>query len=372
MQSVSQLPESCNSLPSEVVALLAHLQERVECLRWLDGPRDKDVCATLLREYFRRLIQLRPHLLVDGREGRGLFKPSDNDYQDLGAIGLKWIDGSWYDANGWKRHCYLRGNVSVLAEPLEYMTALALSHGRDSARHDAWEWLGKSAETRAIEPIQDGVWFTAGAMAAWLTISDLTSHKNPFEPMLAIWEQGVWPIGHVHSYQSEFVIFAPRVAPIKVFISYKWEDDVRNKWVNDLYLELRYQGIDAKLDRYEVPLGGSFTQYIASKISECDRVLFIITSSSVSSVNEGKGAIGFESQLANAIRTSESKGEFIVPILREGSVSPNFLRDNRWIDFRDDDKFATSVSELVDWLKGNVCPPPLGQRFRQRFGRSER
>jgi hypothetical protein len=48
--------------------------------------------------------------------------------------------------------------------------------------------------------------------------------------------------------------------PLKVFISYKWEDEAHNEWVKKFATDLRAAGIDAKLDRWEVRLGDSFTK----------------------------------------------------------------------------------------------------------------
>jgi len=358
------LPNSCNDLPGEVISHLQSLYERLNAITWLDGQRDEDRCSDLMREYFARINAITDASRFQrpaGEPSRMRFRDGPDEYRDCGSFGIKWVRSDWPDAIEWTRHCYLRGNISRLHGAIEYMSSIAESNGRDTARHDCWELFGESAANAAPDQVRDGAWFTAGAMAAWTTIEDLANSPNPFEPMLRIWEEGFWPVGHVHSYQDEFVVFIPDRAPVAVFISYKWEDDEKNRWVENLYFDLRRQGIDAKLDRYEVPLGGSFTQYMSSTIEKCRRVLFVVTPASVEAANKGEGGIGFETQLANSIRMSGDRGAFIIPVLREGSVSPNFLRDYRWIDFRDDVAYSTRLSELSDWLTGSIGPPPLGR-----------
>ena len=46
--------------------------------------------------------------------------------------------------------------------------------------------------------------------------------------------------------------------PPKVFISYKWEDDAHNRWVEKLAADLRRAGIEATLDRWEVHYGEDY------------------------------------------------------------------------------------------------------------------
>ena len=72
--------------------------------------------------------------------------------------------------------------------------------------------------------------------------------------------------------------------PLKVFISYKWEDESHNQWVRQLATDLRHASIDAKLDIWEVRYGDSFTDYMTSKIQDADAVLFIMTPASVAAV----------------------------------------------------------------------------------------
>src|ERR1035438_3123738 len=268
-----ELPKACQALPPSLQESLLTLGQRILSLTWMNGPKDEGRCVALLKEYFRIL---NGDWELDGRSwrpgyarGEYLFKPDEEDYQRFEDFGVKWIRHSWEEALGWTRHCYLRGNVYRLGHILDYMTEIGNRNGLGEARHAAWDFFGKSASERAIDSVRDGVWFTVGAMAAWTVVSDVAGKPNPFEPLLGLWEQGTWPIGHVHSYQDDFILFVPRVPPVKTFISYKWQDEERNKWVEEFYLDLRARGIDAKLDRYEVPPGGSFTQFMSSKIAEC-------------------------------------------------------------------------------------------------------
>jgi diguanylate cyclase (GGDEF)-like protein len=151
------------------------------------------------------------------------------------------------------------------------------------------------------------------------------------------------------------------VDEISVFISYKWEDEKRNKWVEKLYRDLRSFGINAKLDKYEVAPGESFSDYMTREIRECDFVLFIVTPKAVEAVESGEGALAFEMQISNARRLARKDGFLIIPIFREGEKTSSYLSDHRYLDFRDDKQYNLTLQYLIDWLHGSVKPPILGK-----------
>lgn len=152
-----------------------------------------------------------------------------------------------------------------------------------------------------------------------------------------------------------------KISPPKVFISYKWQDDERNSWVEQLYADLRIRfGIDAQLDKYEVDFGQSFSNYMTSKIDrECSALLFIITPDSVKAVDYDQiGSVNFEMQLANARRLRDSSFR-IIGIYREGDKPTAYLRDHRYIDFRNDANYEDRLNELAQSLLGNKYKPKL-------------
>jgi hypothetical protein len=156
---------------------------------------------------------------------------------------------------------------------------------------------------------------------------------------------------------------------LKVFISYKWEDEDHNKWVEKFATDLRAAGIDAILDRWEVRFGDSFTDYMTSKIKEADVILFIMTSRSVAAVEAPKGqggAIKFEMQMATSRRIA-GENMRLIGIYREGQETAAHLRDHRYADFRDDSQYQTNLRELLDDLLGIEKRPPLNLRVDSDF-----
>ena len=156
---------------------------------------------------------------------------------------------------------------------------------------------------------------------------------------------------------------------MRVFISYKWEDESHNKWVQKFASDLRAAGIDAMLDVWEVRYGDSFTHYMTSKITEADVVLFIMTSRSVKAVEaptgEG-GAVKFEIQMATSRRTAGEKMR-LIGVYREGDATPAHLRDHRYADFRDDSQYEIRLNELIDDLREIDKRPPIQANFSSRI-----
>ena len=160
---------------------------------------------------------------------------------------------------------------------------------------------------------------------------------------------------------SDFTSDSTKKNPPKVFISYKWQDKERNAWVERLYNDLRTKhGIDAQLDKYEVDFGESFSVYMTSRIDrECEAMLFVITPAAVQAVDVShSGGVHFEMQIANARKLKEPEEFRIIGIYREGNKNTAYLKDQRYIDFRDDSLYEQNLKELADSLWGRRTNHP--------------
>lgn len=148
---------------------------------------------------------------------------------------------------------------------------------------------------------------------------------------------------------------------IRAFISYKWESSEHLVWVEKFAAALRARRINALLDRWEVRLGESFTDYMQEHISTADIILFVITPEAVKAAEAPKGeggALKFEVQMMNARRMAE--GTRIIGIYRSGERPPHYLRDHRYVDFREDREFEKSLQLLVDDVFDRSGRPKLG------------
>jgi hypothetical protein len=92
---------------------------------------------------------------------------------------------------------------------------------------------------------------------------------------------------------------------------------------------------------------------------DSDALLFVITPEAVAAVDKQRsGALHFEMQLANARRIREPVFR-IIGIYREGTETPSYLRDHRYVDFRDDLQYEQQLRELALSLWGHRTRPGL-------------
>jgi len=148
--------------------------------------------------------------------------------------------------------------------------------------------------------------------------------------------------------------------PIRAFISYKWEGENHQKWVEKFASDLRGAGIESILDKWHVRYGDSFVDYMTSMIGEADIVLFIMTKKAVEAVENvtGGGAVKFELQLAKT-RSIAGERMRLIGILREGKAVPAHLKDRRYADFRDDLKYDACFRELIQDILGSTSIPEV-------------
>ncbi len=204
-------------------------------------------------------------------------------------------------------------------------------------------WLSMAGRTRAVRGLEDlETEFGNDGVAKALNISKRT-----------------W-IG-VKAFAKSLPNDAPSEGKVtRAFISYKWESEDHLAWVQKLAEALRARGINALLDQWEVKLGESFTDYMQEHISTADVILFVITPGAVEAAEAPKGqggALKFEVQMMNARRIAE--GTRIIGIYRSGDRPPRYLRDHRYVDFREDKEFGKSLQILVNDLLGQSGPPKI-------------
>ncbi|QDT53608.1 SEFIR domain protein [Caulifigura coniformis] len=149
--------------------------------------------------------------------------------------------------------------------------------------------------------------------------------------------------------------------PPTVFISYTHESPEHKRWAAQLAVDLRKNGINAEIDQWATTLGSELTLFMEQGITKADRVLLICTPTYAQKANEGQGGVGYErlvitSEIAKQIATDK-----FVCALRagDGDSVPIFARTRRYVDFRDDSSYRTSLEELArDILKAPALVKP--------------
>lgn len=61
----------------------------------------------------------------------------------------------------------------------------------------------------------------------------------------------------------------------RIFISYAWEDDDHRKMVESLAVQLRNDGVNARLDAWDRKKGQSITGFMNAEVEDADIVLVV-------------------------------------------------------------------------------------------------
>ncbi len=139
----------------------------------------------------------------------------------------------------------------------------------------------------------------------------------------------------------------------KTFISYAWESDEIKGWVKNLATELRNDGIDAKLDQWEVVPGDQMPHFMEKSVRENDFVLIICTPKYKSKSENRIGGVGYEGDIMTAEVLQTSNHRKFIPILKSGSKEtsiPSWLQGKYYVDLSNQTHYENNYSDLTTTL----------------------
>ncbi len=145
----------------------------------------------------------------------------------------------------------------------------------------------------------------------------------------------------------------------KVFISYSHDSPEHKRWVSELAVQLRRNGVDAILDQWDLRLGDDITRFMERGIVDADRILIVCTDNYVSKANTGEGGVGYERMIITKEIVENQGNDKFIPIIRQTEwedKTPEFLKERAYIDFTDDNQFNAKFEEL---LYERLLLPPL-------------
>ncbi|MFM1798445.1 MAG: hypothetical protein RLZZ117_723, partial [Cyanobacteriota bacterium] len=156
-----------------------------------------------------------------------------------------------------------------------------------------------------------------------------------------------------------------RVMNPRVFLSYSHDSADHRDWVRRLAERLRANGVDVRLDQWDLRAGADVVRFMEAGIVEADRVLMVCTANYVAKAEERKGGAGYEGMIVTGQMARATETIKFVPIVRENAgdaLIPAFLGQRLWLDFRDDGCFDERLLELLHELHEvpRYVKPPLG------------
>jgi hypothetical protein len=149
------------------------------------------------------------------------------------------------------------------------------------------------------------------------------------------------------------------------FISYAWENDDLKKWVKNLATQLRDNGIDAKLDQWEVIPGDQMPHFMEKSVRENDFVLIICTPKYKTKSEARIGGVGYEGDIMTAEVLQTSNHRKFIPILKFGTKDtslPSWLKGKYFVDLSSDQHFDNNFEDLLTTLlNAREAAPALGK-----------
>lgn len=150
-----------------------------------------------------------------------------------------------------------------------------------------------------------------------------------------------------------------------VFISYSWENESHKNWVRAVATRLRQEGIDVRLDQWDLAPGDQLTAYMESAVRENDYVLVVCTPHYKARSDQREGGVGYEGDIMTAEVHYQRNHRKFIPLLRNGSwdaASPTWLSGKCYLDFSGNPYSEDQYTELKITVAGKrEGPPPLGR-----------
>jgi hypothetical protein len=168
---------------------------------------------------------------------------------------------------------------------------------------------------------------------------------------------------------------APR--PPRVFFSYTHESERHKRWVLKLATDLRRNGVDAILDRWDCKLGADLTLFMENGIRSSDRVLLVCTPTYRKKAAAPRGGVGYERLVVTGEIAKNIKTEKFVCVLRAGKDQisiPPFALARLFIDFREDSQYEVQLLELLHDIHADPSTPkpPVGRNPFARTATAEK
>ena len=135
----------------------------------------------------------------------------------------------------------------------------------------------------------------------------------------------------------------------KVFISYSHDTLEHKKWVLDLAIRMRNNGIDAIIDQWELKPGDDLPHFMETHLANSDSVIMVCSEKYVEKANAGKGGVGYEKMIITSNLLTNIDENKIIPIIKQISTSvvPTFLKTKLYLNFSKSDDYEFSFDELI-------------------------
>jgi hypothetical protein len=144
---------------------------------------------------------------------------------------------------------------------------------------------------------------------------------------------------------------------LRVFISYSHDSPGHKEWVKALADSLEeIHELHVKWDGYDLDALIDKNLYMEEGVCDSDFIIIIATMKYKQKADTRSGGVGIETRLSAAQHWEKLESlstSNIIVLAREKDSIPNYLKNQLYIDFSDDENFVISRGKLLDQLRGN-------------------
>ena len=140
----------------------------------------------------------------------------------------------------------------------------------------------------------------------------------------------------------------------QVFISYSWTSKEYQEKVISLAARLRYDGVDVKLDVWDLRDGHDKYAYMEQCVNnpDIDKVLILSDRVYTEKANERKGGVGDETTIISAELYGKTEQQKFIPVVMETNSEgepylPTYLKSKLYRNLSDNDSFEDEYRELL-------------------------
>lgn len=158
-------------------------------------------------------------------------------------------------------------------------------------------------------------------------------------------------------------------------MSYCWEDDNHNRWVEDFAARLCGDGVNVTLDKWNLEPGGLLPAFM-ERAAASDFVLFICTPVYKQKSDKRLGGVGYESNIITAELLYDNNHRKYIPLLRKGKwreAAPAWALGKKYFDFSEEPYGEETYRNLLETLFGiGIAAPAVGGKPIVRPSKRER
>lgn len=164
--------------------------------------------------------------------------------------------------------------------------------------------------------------------------------------MTLVWQCAICLIGEHHINAQGRIM-----TPTRIFISYSWDGEEHQKWVQRLAADLdEYKEFHVTFDMFDLDSFADKNLFMEEAVRDSDIIIVVCTEKYKAKAESRVGGVGIETYLTTIKHWEESeKGSpsSILVVSREKYSTPFYLRGKFRVDFHDDDLYAKSLSFLI-------------------------